>query len=97
MEIQDIFTSFGVPTAFCIFAVYALRVVYADFKNITKTYTEKVELITEAHKEEITQLSAVVDNNTRVVEQMTDRLERLEKIVRERKDEDKKEKKGEKT
>ena len=83
MEIADIITTLGVPTAFCIFAVYALKVVYADFKGITKTYTEKVEAITEAHKDEISQLSAVVDNNTRVVEQVTERLERLEDIVRE--------------
>ncbi len=84
MDWLNIISTIGIPGAFCIALAWYVKLMTGNFredvKHMQSEYSEELRQIRQEHKEESKQMTDALNNNTLVMQQLVDRIDRKETI-----------------
>lgn len=82
MDILQLVTQIGIPGAFCVglawYVKYQTTNYRQDVKEMQEKYSAELREIRAEHKEETQKMTDALNNNTIVMRQLVDRMERKE-------------------
>lgn len=84
MDIIQIISTLGFPIACCLALGWYVKTQTANYREDVKTmkseYADELRTIRQEHKEETKQMTDALNNNTLVMQQLVDRIDRKETL-----------------
>lgn len=85
MDWIQIITQIGIPGAFCIALAWYVKFQTGnyrqDIKDMQEKYSEELREIRAEHKEETKQMTDALNNNTKVMQRIADKLDLKEEVL----------------